>query len=368
MTYTFQHTASGTASATSSPAYLHPVGMDDGYYANAKWPASGNRSVELRHVSAPDTVASTTLSRLGRLILVGNAGTVYSVATIGTAGTVYSITRSGSTISNTSIGTFTSSNSLHQPTILYLPSDGTQIVAFAYQGATDDIYMGINTSTGALDYEIGIDNTAHSSTTLGPARADRFLLLCGTDAAVELWDDTGTLIDSLATSMEGGLYNSAMAPLPSSRTVIISNGPSNKSWGIVDCSTDTLSWEYGPESLPSGLPDYITSVVTWGETIVIRPISSGGATPGTAFFGSSAAGLTEASVWVSNNASTSADNSFNAMVDARNYVQVIDDTQVYSLVTVSDRSYLRQHQSPVRTPSRLRGVDLRLRQTPIITR
>jgi hypothetical protein len=115
-------------------------------------------------------------------------------------------------------------------------------------------------------------------------------------------------------------------------------------WGVLDCSTDTIAWESGPTSLPTFSGQYPT-ISSWGDLVAIGPH---GTPTATTYAGLSTGTLTESTTTSSNTDSQSV--SSGGFADAEHLVKIYDvmETFLVSIPFIPPAvvTYLRQRQSP----------------------
>ena len=367
--------------ASSSESLLG--GLDGGYVITQN--GSGLPSGTIKLIAADDlgtTVDSSTLTNtFPAETCANNAGDVYLLTSAGSPGstttrTLRKCSQSGGTLSVTSVGSFTMAASATALDGSWLDADDSQVLV---QYAGTAALSAVNTGTGALDWTSTL--TGHSVTPLACMGGDRILVACATHSDIELWDGaTPTLLDSLARDSARSATE-VIVPLTTTTALyaimVSSTSPDTLRVGVLSTASDTLSWAWGTTDhvtawTGTSPADPGVSACAWGTTGALGPASR-----------VYASGYKTVPLYLVNGttgviSATEADSSvgYGAYPDefwwAGSGTFVVHDAYLYATLTSwstyrTGPTYLRQRQSPKRAPSRVRGVDLRQRQSPRIT-
>ena len=364
-----------TLGGTATSSDISLGGLGAGYFATVNFSASP--TVRMLNVTAPGTtVSSVGLTTATFAASVASNGAVYLITSPGgTTRTVRSLTRTGSTLSVSTVGSFT------------LPTSATGLLSSqADYGATSAAtgFLSVNTvglinlSTGALSWTFDPTASGHSTFDVrGCLSSTRIILKCDTHSAWELFNSSGTLLSSLSYAGTGTLPR--IRPLPGGRFFmsdqVDGTDPNQFKIAVMSTTSDTLAWEWGPNTLTSNYTasNHREQIATWGDVAILGPFTQVGApapydavslyaincltgevtaSATTALMGE---GLSDDEQW---------------WADATNVILTTQDNTfvAWQIVAPSTaHTYLRRWQSPAMAPSRVRPVDLRRRQTPRIT-
>lgn len=354
------------------------AGLDGGYVVTQSGSGSPSATINLRAVDDLITVASSA-TVTGEFIdesCCNNAGNAYLLTNASsTTRTLRSITQSSGAISVTSVGTFTVPTGGGNLDASFLDPADTQVLV-RYSAIAD--FSAVNTGTGALDWTSV--HTGHSLTALACMGSDRYLAACSTHSDVELWDGaTDTLLDSLARDGNRSATE-VITPITATSALyaieVSGSDPNTVRLGLLSTTGDALSFTWGPTdkvtAWTTGTPtDRFVVASAWGTRAVVGPgrrIYSGTYLSMPVYLVDCATGQVSAST---------ADTSVGyGVYDGELWWSGSDafsfhDYHTYATITTWSVSpattpILRQRQSPKRTPSRVRGIDLRQRQTPYI--
>jgi hypothetical protein len=208
---------------------------------------------------------------------------------------------------------------------------------------------------------------------LAAPRGDRFLLQAGFTGDIRLYDDTGTELDAI-TGRSGAAEQYQWQSIDTVGNVgylvgIRTSPPyvdATYYYRVLDATTDTLAWTSAEGSVTT---DHANNTYyqwdVWEGQAVWGPADA--AATGSIYWldmntGGTASGTRSSDTFYVTACGLYASVGFNDDV----YSYTVWNSPVPPPVT-SGFTYLRQRQSPVRAPSRVRGIDLRQRQTPIIT-
>lgn len=232
------------------------------------------------------------------------------------------------------------------------------------------VLRGVDTSDASQNWSLDMDAlTGHTPTMLGVFGPDRVLLSCSTHSELELWGG-GSLLDSIATYWTP--TGREATPVSNDLALVWRSGSGQLSAGRLSATSDVLAWEWGPTAFSSGWGASVSAATRSFDTAVIAVPD--GSSSGSALWtidattGTITATGTDSSVgegmysghWRDLAAASS--NGFAvAGVSGSGYTWSLVPTQ-------TGVKYLRLRQSPVYTPSRVRPIDLRQRQTPIVNR
>lgn len=305
--------------------------------------------------------------------------------------------QTGGTLSINQIGalptTYTGSSSSNGFVNIYPSNDTSELAVWdqtfvSYPGTAT--VRGVNTADATENWSWTPVSLGHGTATpprlVGSFGASRVLMYCTTHDDLELWDDTGSLLDSIAPPTDYHWSGRDVFPIGADLIVASTIGTTTSSdpqaaqvkrlsaagdvlsylWST-DITTDwgpTRSWQ---SPALAGAGDAITLVSTGGASGTATAMSLyviDGAT------GTSYPSTPDSHLIVGLDAGYS---SSNVLAFAGTDRLVVNgDAAVGSIWSVigtrSAPTYLRRRQSPAYTPSRVRGVDIRQRQTPIITR
>lgn len=351
-------------------------GFGGGYFLTLK---PGLQIIELWQVDDPTTLlddfdggATNYFQNFAR----NNAGDVYAYRNTATSSnkTLARITQSGGTLTVTDVGTWTASTSTSG--IMYLSADDSEIV---YQQISPRRTMGLSTVDASTNFDILWSSTSHNGWVVATPAPDRFISYCSTHTDYELWEgSTTTLLDSLNddTGQAEDVYPCSVGL---NQVLWVSrSGTATHNVGLLNTSSDTLYWSWGPTSLSTS--DWSTmdaiaeargSLVTLAAeynpafpypSISFYVIETGSGTitasPASTTIGQGATFTrTVGAMWVADDVAILGPENTDA-----------DTWSAYTVAVITPPTTLRQRQSPVRSPSRVRPAKLRQRQTPFITK
>jgi hypothetical protein len=266
---------------------------------------------------------------------------------------------------------------------MWVSPDGAQVLL--RQAANTKRCVGLSTVDASQDFDLDT-TTGHASGygIIGHPTTDRVLTYCYTHYDVELWDGPGgTLLSSLDDSsfyFTPAAFPASWATVGDRLTFAVSDmdlgvDPVELSLGLLSSAADTLAWSWSQVGYATDWVNSDTSVsqslATWGDVAFFgsRTTSSGTAsvyvvdTPAQAIY-TGGPSVYAPGIFTNSVGFAGAD----TVVAFRGFVGT-PDWAIWSVVgPPAGPTYLRQRQSPVRSPSRVSGVDIRTRQTPIIVR
>lgn len=363
-----------TVLGTLSTAQSLIAGLGGNYVVTQDGSGNPSGTLNLRSTASLSTVASsvTLTSTFPDESCCNNNGDAYLLTTpgSGTTVTLRSLTQSAGTLSMTTIGTFTMAAGGTSLRDSFLDPADTQVLV-RYNGTS--ALSAVDTATGALDWTATL--TGHTVVPRAMMGNDRFLVTCTTHNAIELWNGTGpTLLDSLTRDPDLE-YSERLVPLTATSCFYAIGVVSTATvrYGLLSTSGDVLSWTWGPL-------DYATAwaassdvlAAAWGTTVAIGPRLAEVGSPARPLYviDGDTGRVTVSDTDTSVGKGVYEGEFFWAGASSFAY----HDTAGYNLITAwsyvpaTAPTYLRQRQSPLATPSRVRGVDLRQRQTTRITR
>lgn len=348
-------------------------GFGGGYFLTLK---PGLRIIETWQVDDPTTMldsfdggATNYFQGFAR----NNAGDVYAIRNTSTSSikTLARITQSAGALTVTDVGDWTAST----PTsgLLYLSADDSEIV---YQQLSPRRTMGLSTTDASTNFDILWSTTAHNGWVVACPAPDRFISYCSTHTDYELWEgSTTTLLDSMAddTGQAEDVYPCSVGL--NEVMWVARSGTETHTIGLLDTSADTLAWRWGPTTLSTPGWDVMDGIAESRGTLATIaaeadptfPYSSisfyvvntatgavGASTASTLIGQGATFSYTVGAMWVADDV---------AILGPEN-----TDTDDWSAWTITSTTptYLRQRQSAVRAPSRVRPVNLRNRQTTMI--
>ena len=343
-------------------------GLGGGYFYTTADSIQKIRLWNVSDLTAPkDTIdVGSSSSNIIFRAAQNNAGNCYVTRTI-TAGSSYrlaSVTNSGDTLAVTTIGTVAVSSGQG----LFVGADDSQVLCVSAGTA-----IAWNTSNAGTAYAVNY-NSGHSSTVLITPAPDYFIGYCSTHTDYELWSGTaGSVVASINDDYSWTDSKVAMTPVDVDRTFVAgytsSTNPKEYRLGVLSSAGGALSWEWGPTTLVtnwarSTAVTISPYVVSWGNRVLLGPkLDIDGSPPVDASWYVIDANTGEVSASDANpytGAGIGTNNNTGAVWASASYFVIwpgIANTQDWStwLVTAlrSGFTYLRQRQSPKRTPSRV---------------
>lgn len=326
--------------------------------------------VDTTYVTGP----SNTIYRAAH----NNAGDCFVTRRI-TAGVSYSlaeVSNAGATLSVSSVGTvYVGTNQS-----LFVGADPSQVLC--QSGGTAIAW---STSTAGTAYSVDTAASHATTTVLTTPAADYFLGYCSTHTDYELWDGVGgTVVSSLNDAYSWGSTLVSVCPISTHRTFVAgyTDGTDPKEFrvGVLSSSDDSLAWEWGPTTLTTNWSigtaiDVSPFVTAWGNAVLLGPADELDSPPPTTaswYVVDARTGEVSASepnvyagsgIGINNNTGA-------VWAGSNQFVIWPGDANPQdwtAWLATPTSALLRQRQSPKRTPSRVRGPDLRQRQTPFIT-
>lgn len=370
--------------------------LDDGYFTVVS--ATGSPRVttwSLRHVDDPTTDVDTETVGTYPNDLFSSApsrnGEMWYARTNtpATFRQLTCLTRSGTSLVKTEVGSsIATSNAWTNSRLTF---DGS---AFFYNDNDNHVNAARSTTDASLIYSwtkstgTGGHNFFHTV----PMDSSRILGICFTHGEWELWDaTTDTLLDSI-TSLDSrwGGYVGSWTAIGADRAFYawqpdIDADPMVIDYGVISTAGDTLTVEWSVDgfetnwSTGDATDRLYTSVNSTGTTVAIHARQPAASYPDMSLYivdgNTGQTSASEASALAAHGSRPYAVECQGVTFASVNDLVVDMNTAVSSTEHVVNwdvrraaPAILRQRQSPVRTPSRVRGIDLRARQTPYITR
>ncbi len=358
---------------TANSEQVH-AGLPGGYFVTD---AAAADRLALYLGSAPGTRLGTVITETNSLRFAQNtAGAVYMTA-FSTASTTYlaQISNSGSTLTVGTVGTFTQVPS--RVRALSLSYDGTEVVVY---NSTDTKFLVVSTADASVTADTTL--TGHTSTWIVAAAGSGRAV--GTDSvagAFELWDGpTDTLLDTYSwPSTMSGSNPKQMMPVGTDRIFFAmlmndSADPQNYWIGVLSTASDALSIEWDATLATDwDVGTVAQAVIAAGEGFAIVGPSVGHNGTAASLYAVDTITGEVVQTTPSTDVGTGAEQLNNFVAAGTDYLVYADgdspfQVRSWSMLFATGPTFLRLHQSPVYTPSRVRGVDLRQRQTSIITR
>jgi hypothetical protein len=328
-------------------------GLPDGYFITD---AAAADRLALYRGDAPGTRLGSAITETNSLRFAQNtAGAVYMTA-FDTASTAYlaQVSNSGTVLTVGTAGTFTQVPS--RVRVLSLSYDGTEAVVY---NSTDTKFLVLDTADASVIGDTTL--TGHTSTWI--------------------WDGpTDTLLDTYSwPSTMSGSNPKQMRPVGTDRIFFAmlmndSADPQNYWIGVLSTASDTLTIEWDDTLVTDwDISTVAQAVIAAGEGFaIVGPSTGHNGTAASLYAIDTTMGEVKPTT-ASTDVGTGAEQFNNFVAAGTDYLVYADGDSPFEVRSWSmlfptlGFTYLRQRQSPVRTPSRVRGVDLRQRQTPIIT-
>lgn len=381
-----QQRVASTSSAYNATDVL-VGGLPDGYFVTADIDSgAGTHVLYLRSVTdmgtALDSVSCSykffpgdELTQYGALTANGDVFYMRDVRFTSDPTSFYRVSQSGGTLVVDEIGPVDIEPSA--PGYLLASHDGTQLVVVNSTTGT-----GYNATTGVQEYEIDLSTTLGTSNLLILAAplADHLLVYNQDTTRTILVDSAGTDIDS--TLMSGGFIPALYSCAPTTGAglmMTVAINTTTLAFNVLDCDVvgGTVDWRFSSSSADyksitvpawtgwSGV-NLATRLGTYGDTCVLTMRDRTGTYSDRSIY------------WIdleTGDYTTSYITRFAANGAYAINMCGADATVLWGLdlgtwsgwSTDAVPPVLRQRQSPKRTPSRVRDVDLRQRQTPYIT-
>lgn len=377
-----------STSWSSSLALIGPA--PDGYFAIESASASF-AFIDLRSVSDPTTTVGTASigARSGRATGWNASGDTYYAYKNSSPNsyTIVNVAQSGGALS---IGTIaTGIGTVAFDGVMVAP-DNTQVLP--YSGLSDWV-TAVDVATGTRQWTVNLGALGHLGGMLSQPAVDQFIWKCNTHNDLELWNGAGTaLLDSMSYAITGASLGSAVGVVPAEHQTFVSldisanSDPKDIYIGSISSSGSALAWDWGPTTVTTNWTNGTASAkftpipAAWAGTnvAVVTPFDTV-TTPSSSVsmvvvdlatqqtFSATADTLTSEAVGFFSSGAY-----FFAFCGPGSIVKVPrtssgNSTGIWSVLYTVGRALLRQRQSPKRTPSRVRGPDLRQRQTPFIT-
>jgi hypothetical protein len=334
--------------------------LDGGYFVTID--TGSPYDLYLHNVSAPTVAVDTAVGSYDNFdgyVIANDAGDLYIMDYVSsTTRRLNRVTQSGGVLSVTNMGTATVPlGGFAAP--LHLTHDGSQIVGRPLGG---DGAMAISTSNASAAYTSA--GAGHNLRLLSAPAADRYLAYCLDDYQFELWDGPGNaLLDSLTgesdLDWEDGFY-----PTGANRIFgAWSNSTlaaAERRIGVIDATGDALSWAWGPSTVTTdwvGDPLQAYSAC-WGSIAAFMPGDTG-TTDGSLYVVDTLTGAVSSSSistymdGVDSSRAIGFAGAGNVVAFHFNGTDGWTTWTVTPLPATTTPAYLRQRQSPKRTPSRV---------------
>ena len=352
-------------------------GLGGGYFLTSK--PTTNEVLQSWSVSSPTTEADSETLVAGEGVQDmdrDNAGVTWLRRRTATSSIkeLSSTSQSGGVITVTDKGTWTADTGTVGK--LLIGGDTAKAVYHQTSSSPRKTY-GLATSTAATNFTLTW-SASHTGSVIAMPSDDRVLIHCTVDGQYELWQgSTATQLDTLA--LQNGQADFATCRAVGGGKVFFSERAStsnNMNVGVIDTAGDSLTWAYGPTTVANdwGTRNPISEALNGIVTLI--PNGNVGA-DATMYVYDTTTGEINAAAGPSPYIGTGGNSNFSVgavWVDASTVVIGADSSSsvtwsAWSITALSTApTYLRQRQSEVRTPSRVRGVDLRQSQTPRVTR
>lgn len=369
--------------------------LDDGYLVYQS--NTVYNMVEMIGQASPNTViGSASLGGTPYFQRAGFncAGTVFVAYNVGSSSATWNvkqITQTGGTAVNVTTiatGVSTPPTATTYGRVVVTP-DGAQVGLDYIDGGGTATTRVINVAGGTVAYTL--TGTGHYGGVIAMPAQNRHLRMCSTHGSVELSDETGTILSTMSLTQLGGsvTLTSGGVICPSTNRALFSgdvfytSNPLDIFHGYMSTTGDTLSWVWGPSIVTT---DWVASfkkgaaTAAWGNAAVTVPGDSIGTVApfgpvghlrvsldtGTVTLGAADAGANGGcQFW--------GGGGYMFGFGGQGYLWKVglsyygNHNGLWSVILQSATTYLRQRQSEVRAPSRVRGVDLRQRQTNRVT-
>lgn len=350
-------------------------GLGGGYFLTSK--PTSNEVLETWTVTSPGTATDTDTLTAGEGVQdVDRDNTALTWLRRRTATssikTLSSVTQSSGAATVTDSGTWTSDTS----TVGKLVIGGSPAKAVYHQTSSSPRKTyGLTTSSAAVDFTLTW-SASHTGSVIAMPAADRVLIHCTVDGQYELWQGTtATQLDTLAL-VNGQADFATCRAIGGGKVFFAEKAASSNQMnvGVIDTAGDSLTWTYGPTTVSNdwGTRNPISEAL--GNAVTLIPNGNVGADASMYVYDCGTGTLS--TVATSAYIGTGGNGNFSVgavWVDASTVVIGADSSAsvTWSAWTVTAVStgptYLRQRQSPVRTPSRVRAPQLRQRQRPETT-
>lgn len=342
--------------------------LDGGYFVTTDL----TTGLELRSVTDPATIVDTvTLPYNIWTQLQDDAyggqdalGHLYALQA-GTAAfadlPLLSITQAGGALTVGTVATVT----YHGFDLLWVSNDGAEVIL--QDG--NDVYA-YDSSTGASNWTMDTAGVLGFGYVCGFPAASRMVYenQSLTPDLYQLVDDTGTVLDTAALTISADSYADGRCGDDGAGITITVMDADNTTlyYNVLDSAGDSLTWVYGSnQTITTGWGQGEVKVSGWQDKVVLTSYRGTGAFPDQNLIwllprtGESAM---VSSAYLNRGADAPRLAGYNATVVAPS----TSGTDWSTWLSVTAPTYLRQRQSPVRAPSRVRPAQLRQRQRPEI--
>jgi hypothetical protein len=362
--------------------------LDNGYFVTSS-ESAGTITLSLYNVNDPTTVLDTDTSLLNTsgnafLTAQNNSGSIYAQTYSDASNYLLSsIDESAGALVISNRGTFAVPTATYNQH-MWLTPDGGQVLL--RQNANGKRCVGLSTVDASQDFDL--DTSSGHASGYGVAAfpaSDRVITYCYTHDAFELWDGPGgTLLDSLDDSsfyFTPAGFPVAWPSIGTHNTFLVVDtdsaaDPRELNLGVLLSSGDTLTMVWQTLGYVTNWAEADTTALqvasVWGGLVFFGVRTSASGSPISVYVVDYSTG----DVYPSPAESAALPGIFDRSVGwaGPDYVVAFQgfvgtpDWTIWSVLAAAGPTYLRQRQSPVRAPSRVRGIDLRQRQTPIIVR